>query len=546
MSTEQGASTVTRARQRLVSDILRLQARRSPNKTAMIYEGCKDSYADLESLVNRFANKLISLGIAPGDRVAVFAHNSRSFVIARFGVIHAGAIFMPINFMLTAGEVSFMLDHAKPVAIIAEDALAPIVDEALALVGHVPRVKASIDHEAVSAPDGWVNMEEWLQFPDACQPLVVRSEDAAVQLMYTSGTESQPKGALLSSRSLFAQYVSCIVDGEMSSDDIELHCLPLYHCAQLDCFLTVDLYLGATSIVLRAPDIRTMLETIETERVTKLFCPPTVWIALLQHPDFETRDLSSLKKGYYGASVMPVAVVEEIMRRLPGMRLWNFYGQTELCPVAAILQPEDQLSRLGSAGRPAINVETRVVDEDGAPLGIGEIGEIVHRGPQLMLGYYRDDAKTQHAFRSGWFHSGDLGRFDEDGYLYLVDRKKDMIKTGGENVASREVEEILFQHPDILEAAVFGLPDERWIESVTAVVVVRTGVSIDITSVHEHCRSRLAGFKRPKSIYVADSLPKNASGKILKRELRAIYADRQALEPMDDVRSHAASSNKER
>lgn len=511
------------ARQRLVSDILRMQARRSPGKVALVYEGQQDTYADLERLVNRFANRLIALGVEPGDRVAILAHNSRSFVIARFGIIHAGALFTPINFMLNAAEVGFILGHAQPKVVIAEDALCTVADEAIAAMDHPPLARAFIDHTGTPAPQGWDNLADWLDHPDESRPAVVRGEDEPVQLMYTSGTEAHPKGVLLSSRSLFAQYVSCTIDGQMSSDDVELHCLPLYHCAQLDCFLTSDFYLGATSILLRAPDVGIMLEVIEAQKVTKLFCPPTVWIAMLRHPDFDSRDLSSLAKGYYGASIMPVAIVEELVRRLPQMRLWNFYGQTEMAPVATILQPEDQLRKLGSAGRPAINVETRVVGDDDQPVAVGEVGEIVHRGAHVMLGYYNAPDKTAEAFRGGWFHSGDLGRFDADGYLYLVDRKKDMIKTGGENVASREVEEVLFQHPAVQEAAVFGIPDDKWVEAVTAVLVPKPGAVLDIADVHAHCRERLAGYKRPKVIHVAESLPKNASGKILKRELRASY-----------------------
>ncbi|HSS86706.1 MAG TPA: AMP-binding protein [Reyranella sp.] len=298
--------------------------------------------------------------------------------------------------------------------------------------------------------------------------------------------------------------------------------LPSVGCS---CFppFCVDLYLGATSILMRSPDPAAMLATIEAERVTKLFCPPTVWIALLRHPDFERRDLSSLTKGYYGASIMPTAIIEELLRRLPGLRLWNFYGQTEMAPMATVLKPEDQLRKLGSAGVPAINVETRIVDEDDNDVSPGEVGEIVHRSPQAMLGYYDDEARTADAFRNGWFHSGDLGRFDEDGYLYVVDRKKDMIKTGGENVASREIEEVLFAHPKVAEAAVFGLPDDRWIEAVTAVLVPRAGESLDIEAVESHCRQHLAGYKRPKRIIIVDALPKNASGKVLKRELRERY-----------------------
>jgi len=258
--------------------------------------------------------------------------------------------------------------------------------------------------------------------------------------------------------------------------------------------------------------------------VTKLFCPPTVWISLLRHPDFDRRDLSSLRRGYYGASIMPVEVIKELSVRLPNVELFNYYGQTELSAVALILAPEDQLRKPGSAGRPALNVETILVDDNDRPVPQGHEGEIVHRSPHVTSGYWNDPEKTAEAFRSGWFHSGDLGVMDEDGYITVVDRKKDMIKTGGENVASREVEEVIFQHPAVAEAAVFGIAHPRWIEAVAAAVVPRQGQTVGSDELTAFCRERLAGYKTPKYVVVIDALPKNASGKILKRDLRLAYA----------------------
>jgi fatty-acyl-CoA synthase len=371
----------------------------------------------------------------------------------------------------------------------------------------------------------WEDVEAWWTDGPAESPDVAVGDDDPLRLMYTSGTESRPKGVVLSSRSLISQYVSCIVDGGMSGDDVEVHALPMYHCAQLDCFFSVDVYLGATSVILPAPEPAALLAAVERERATKLFCPPTVWISLLRHPDFDTRDLSSLRKGYYGASAMPVEVLKELSRRLPDVQFWNFYGQTEMAPLATILRPHEQLERAGSAGRAAINVETRLVDDDGRPVAPGEVGEIVHRSPHAALGYYEDEEKTAAAFRDGWFHSGDLGVMTEDGYLSVVDRKKDMIKTGGENVASREVEEAIYRLDGVAEVAVFGIPHPTWIEAVTAVVVPKEGVALTVEQVAEHARGVLAGYKRPKYVVLAAALPKNPSGKILKRELRAAHAD---------------------
>ncbi|MCM5569583.1 acyl-CoA synthetase [Burkholderiaceae bacterium FT117] len=518
-------ATIDRARSHGYGDLLWRSACRVPDKTALVWGELRQTYAELDETVNRTANALAERGIAKGERVALLSRNNHAFVVLSFAAARLGAILVPINFMLKAAEVGYILGHSGSVALVAEDTLQPVAAEALALAqaagasGPV-RLRAVIPGHGVPAPAGWESVFDWMRHDDARRPEVDVGDDEPLQLLYTSGTESRPKGAALSSRNLVAQYVSCIVDGEMSGDDIEVHALPLFHCAQLHCFLSPGLYLGATNVLLPGADPAAMLAAVEAERATKLFCPPTVWIALLRHPDFERRDLSSLRKGYYGASIMPMEIVRELSERLPAMRLFNFYGQTEMSPVATVLGPEDQLRKLGSAGRPAINVETRIVDDEDRPVPPGTVGEIVHRGPHVMLGYWNDEQKTAEAFRGGWFHSGDLGIIDEEGYLRVVDRKKDMIKTGGENVASREVEEVLYQHPAVAEAAVFGTPHPEWIEAVTAAIVLREGAQAGEDELKAHCRQRLAGFKTPKRVVFVDALPKNASGKILKRELR--------------------------
>ncbi|GAA2210884.1 acyl-CoA synthetase [Nonomuraea monospora] len=501
-------------RQHAIGDLLRRTAARHPAKTAVVFGDLRQSYADLDLAVNRTANALAARGVGKGDRFAVLSHNNHAYVVAYFALARLGAISVPINFMLGAEEVAYILRHCGATGMLAEEALLPV-----AAVAVTPEV--AVRGVIGAGRDGWEPFTAWSSFEDGSEPQVEIADDDPIQLMYTSGTESRPKGATLSSRSLIAQYVTCVVDGEMSADDVEVHALPLYHCAQLHCFLTPGVYLGATNIILPGPSPAAILATIEGERATKLFCPPTVWISLLRHPDFDRRDLSSLRKGYYGASIMPVEVLKEIATRLPDVRLFNFYGQTEMAPVATILGPDEQLTRLGSAGRPALNVETRIVDDADRPVPPGVVGEIVHRSPHAMLGYWNDPDKTAEAFRGGWFHSGDLGVMDEDGYLSVVDRKKDMIKTGGENVASREVEEAVYQHPAVAEAAVFGIPDEKWIEAVTAAVVLREGAGVTEQELITFLRERLAPFKTPKRIVFLESLPKNASGKVLKRELRS-------------------------
>jgi fatty-acyl-CoA synthase len=510
------------ARQHSIADLLRRTAQRAPDKIAIVYRDRRQTYADLDATVSRTAAALAARGVAAGDRVAIFSHNNHAFVVCYFALARLGAVSVPVNFMLGASEVGYVLAHSGAIGLIAEDALIPVAGRAPGVADLA--VRAVITEQGGDVPAGWEPVADWMAFDGPAAPDTVLEDDDLAQLIYTSGTESRPKGAMLTHRSLIAQYVSCVADGEMTGDDVEVHSLPLYHCAQLHCFLTPGVYLGATNVVLPGADPALILATIEAERATKLFCPPTVWISLLRHPDFGRRDLSSLRKGYYGASIMPVEVLKEIADRLPGIALFNFYGQTEMGPLATVLKPADQVRKAGSAGRAALNVETRVVDEADEPVPSGQIGEIVHRSPHAMLGYWQDPERTAETFAHGWFHSGDLGVMDDEGYLTVVDRKKDMIKTGGENVASREVEEAIYQHPAVAEVAVFGLPHPRWIEAVTAAVVVRDGQTVTEDELIAHCRERLGSFKVPKYVEFVDTLPKNASGKLLKRELRTTIA----------------------
>lgn len=507
-----------------LSDLLRRTAARTPAKTALIYQDFQQTYAELEQTVNRTANALATRGIRQGDRVALLSHNNHIYAIVTLALARLGAMSVPINFMLNASEVAFILTHSGAVGMVVEDALVSVADEAINASGNRLVVRGVIVQRADFVAAGWEDCAHWLRHPDAAPVVIAIDDDQPIQIMYTSGTESRPKGATLSSRGLIAQYVSCIVDGEMSAEDVFVHSLPLYHCAQQHCFLLPGIYLGATNIILAGPQPSAIFAAIERYGASSFFAPPTVWIALLRHAEFDAQRVASLRKGYYGASIMPVEIIKELIERIPGLRLFNFYGQTEMSPVATVLKPEDQLRKLGSAGRACINVETRVVDDQDQPVLPGVVGEIVHRSPHAMLGYWQDEEKTAAVFRNGWFHSGDLGLMDEEGYLRVVDRKKDMIKSGGENVASREVEDVLYAHPAIAEAAVFAVAHPIWVEAVVAAVVIRPDTAAEAEEIIKFCRTRLAAFKTPKQIHFVASLPKNASGKILKRELRQSFS----------------------
>jgi fatty-acyl-CoA synthase len=511
-----------------LADLLRRTAARLPNKPALRCGDTAWTWAEFDARVERLAAGLQAQGVSVGDRVAVLARNSHAFAALRFALARIGAVLVPVNFMLNADEAAYILRHAGARVLAVDSALAALGQQAAARDTHIERL-VWLPSEQPSEPlPGALNFDTLAQCALPLQQVEIGRE-SLLQIVYTSGTESAPKGAMLTHGAVIDQYVSCIVDGEMAEADSVLHALPLYHCAQLDVFLGPCVYLGCSSLITAAPTPDNLLPLIERHGISAFFAPPTVWIGLLRSPLFEQCDLSSLRKGYYGASIMPVAVMRELSERLPQMRLWNFYGQTEIAPLATVLKPEDQLRKPGSAGRPALNVETRVVDDDMRDVAPGEIGEIVHRSPQLLQGYFNDPERTAAAFHGGWFHSGDLAIIDDEGYITVVDRKKDMIKTGGENVASREVEEALYRLDGVSEVAVVGLPHPRWIEAVTAVLVVKAGSTLSEAQVLAHAATQLAPFKCPKAVVFVDSLPKNPSGKLLKRELRqrlaAQYAD---------------------
>ena len=510
-------------RRQTLADVLHRSATRTPNKLAVACGEVRWTYAEFEAISRRVAAGLHARGVGHGSRVAILARNSHAFAAMRFALAHLGAVLVPINFMLKAEEVAYILRHAGATMLATDSGLAALARAAAAQDTAVKDF-VWLPAEDPSTPEqGMTSFDELAASTAALPATPLQSTDLA-QIVYTSGTESSPKGAMLTHDAVLWQYVSCVVDASIAADDLALHALPLYHCAQLDVFFGPSIYIGGSNIITAKPVPDNLLPLIAKHRITSFFAPPTVWIALLRSPLFEQTDLSSLRKGYYGASIMPVAVMREMAERLPQVRLWNLYGQTEIAPLATMLGPDDQLRKPGSCGRAVLNVETRVVDDAMQDVKPGEVGEIVHRSPHVMLGYFHDDERTASAFEGGWFHSGDLATIDDEGYISVVDRKKDMIKTGGENVASREVEEAIYRLPQVSEVAVVGVPHPRWVEAVIAVIVIKAGQSLETEQVLGYCRDSIASFKAPKGVVFVDALPKNPSGKLLKRELRLKYA----------------------
>jgi fatty-acyl-CoA synthase len=508
------------ARRQTLFDIIAKTAARTGGKMAISCGETAWTYRQFVDIVEDIAGGLTAHGIEPGNRVAVLSRNSHWYMALRFAVVRAGGIFVPINFMLVEDEVAYILENAGVTALFVDESCAQTGIAAAKRVGVAKLfgLPDPLDRADIAGVDSLASLQQ-----TGCEPIALEMLDGRqiAQIIYTSGTESRPKGAMLSHEAIIWQFQTCIVDCDWRSGVRALHALPLFHCAQLDAFLGPSLHVGGSNWIIASPDPTVVLPMIEKHRLTSFFAPPTVWIALLRSPLFDQHDLSSLTHGYYGASIMPVEIIRQISERLPNIRLWNCYGQTEIAPVAVVLQPEDQVRKAGSAGRAGLHVETRLVDDDMNDVLTGQVGEIVHRSPQLLTGYWNDPVRTAEAFSGGWFHSGDLGIMDDEGYITVVDRKKDMIKSGGENVASREVEEVIYGHPAVSEVAVVGLPHPEWIEMVSAFVVPRAGETINDAELIGWCRERLAGFKSPKKVFVVDELPKNASGKIMKRELRA-------------------------
>ncbi|MDD5170355.1 MAG: acyl-CoA synthetase [Syntrophales bacterium] len=516
-----------RANRWVIGDMIRRSAYHYPDKKAIVFQDVSLTYAELEEACNRTANALLGLGVQKYDRVAILAHNTIDHVLTWLGCAKIGAIYLAINYLLRGKDISYCINHSESKVFIVEDSLYDLVKDVL---DDMPTVKTYIwSRQGAGNPpvsDRFLDFENWYRECPTTEPDIILHIEDPCQMTYTSGTESLPKGVIISNQALMAEYVGCIIDGQYDEDDININALPIYHCAQRDVFMNPIFWVGGTNILM-APDIGLILKNIQEYKASMFFAPPTVWIGMLRHPDFGKYDLSSLKKCYYGASIMPVEILKEIMERLPGTKIYNYYGQTELAPYHTILKAKDALRKLGSAGLGGLNMETRLEDDEGKPISLpGVPGEICGKGPHALIMYFKEPDKTEEAMKGGWFHSGDIGVMDEDRYITVADRKKDMIKTGGENVPTREVEEAIYLDSRVQEVAVIGLPDPKWVEKVAAIIVPKAGQTITEEEIITHCRKELAGFKCPKKVIFVDQLPKTPTGKILKREMRVMYKDK--------------------
>ncbi|HET8621586.1 MAG TPA: long-chain fatty acid--CoA ligase [Acidimicrobiales bacterium] len=500
--------------------VLAHHAARTPGKAMTVFEGQATTYRQMATRAAALAGGLHGRGVGRGDVVGLLSYNCPEFLEALFAANYLGAIAMPINWRLAAPEVRYILEHSAARALVCDESLVALADEATK--GLEPSLlRACI---AQPAPPGWTSLAQLRVEPAGLAPAPAAAGDVH-RLMYTSGTTGHPKGVMLTHANLAWKNLAHIVEFGFTGADLGLACGPLYHVGALDLTTTSLIAAGATTIIHRAFDAAAVVDELVRSRVSTVWLAPAMVNAIMALPDVEGRDLSSVRVIINGGEKMPIPMIERIQRTFPAAWFADAYGLTETVSGDTFLDRDSIITKLGSVGRPCLHLELDIWDEQGRPVPAGERGEIVLRGPKVFAGYWRDEAATAKAFAGGWFHTGDIGVRDDDGYLFIVDRLKDMIVSGGENIAGSEVERVLYEHEAVLEAAVVARPDERWGEVPVAFVALRPGAAPTADELVEHCRARLARYKVPKGVTFVEALPRNPSGKVLKRELRAHLGD---------------------
>jgi fatty-acyl-CoA synthase len=505
--------------------ILERNLDRWPDKTVITYGERRITNRELHGRVNALARGLADLGIQRGDVVALLLYNCPEFLESALAANKLGAIFLPLNYRLAPAECEYILGHAGARAVVTEPEFQPGVG---GVVRNLPelRNKVLVGGQA----QGWSDFEQLVvENRGAAVPDAEVTEDDVQRLMYTSGTTSRPKGVRISYGNLLWKNIGHILEFGINSDDRTLIAGPLYHVGGFDLPANVVLYAGGSVVIHRKFEAVPVLQAIQSERPTNIWLAPAMVNMVLAVPDLDSYDLSSIRFIINGGEKMPVPLIERILKAFPNAWFADAYGLTETVSGDTFLDREHVLSKIGSVGKPVMHLAVRVVDEDGRSVPPNQTGEIALRGPKVFKGYWRDEAATAKAIRDGWFHTGDVGRIDEDGYLYIEDRKKDMILSGGENIASPEVERALYEHPAVREAAVVGVPDQRWGEVPKAFVVLIEDGGASAEELIEFCRTRLARFKVPKYVEFVAELPRNPSGKVLKRELREPQPDRSSV-----------------
>jgi len=489
-------------------------ARKVPKKLAISCEDRSYTFDQFNREVNRLANGLLEIGLGKGDKIAFMMKNSDHFVFSYFAGAKIGAVIVPMNFRLTSTEISYILEQSEAKSVICDSEFEEVIQKAMegsavqkVVVVGTPKIPEHRSYQEILSGNE--------RDPDI---EVVETDD--LEILYTSGTTGRPKGALFDHRRIFNVGLSMMISMGINQQERFLHIAPLFHSAQLNLFLVSGVVLGATHYIHRDFHPVHTLQAIQEHKITHFFGVPAMFNFLLQVPNAGEYDLSSIKRCGYGAAPMAPELVKKSMNLFKNDQFYNLCGLTEAGPNGILLDPNGHENHLGKNGKPSFLTEAMVVDEAGREIAPGAVGEFVLRGESIMKEYYRKPEETKAALKDGWLYTGDLATIDEEGNITLVDRKKDMIISGGENVYSIEVEEVLYEHPQVLEAAIIGLPDEVWGEAVCAVVVPHKDQMVNEEELKQFCRQKLAGYKVPRRIFIEGALPRNASGKILKYQLR--------------------------
>ena len=496
-----------------------------PDRTAVCFGALRRSFAELGDRVARLAGALQALDMASGDRVAMLAMNSDRYLEYQLAVPWGGGVLNPCNVRWSLTEIVYSLKDSGSSILIVDKTFEPMVE---AIRRDAPEIREVVFADDGAVPAGMPRVHSYEAILAAAPPIadVCRAGDDLLGIFYTGGTTGFPKGVMLSHANLFASGMSLLGEGISPRGSVYLHAAPMFHLADFGISMPQHLA-GNTHAIIPAFKPEAVLESIERDRVTDVLLVPTMIQMLVDHPAMKAGyDVSSLKRVVYGASSISEAVLDRAMAALPGVEFFQAYGMTELSPVATInpawchTAEGRKAGKLRSGGRASFGTEVRIVDELGKPVPLGTVGEVAVRGPNVMLGYWNKPEQTAAALRDGWMHTGDGAYMDADGFIFVVDRLKDMIKSGGENVFSAEVENALAQHAAVAACAVIGVPSDEWGEAVHAVVVAKPGASVSAEALIAHCKTLIAGYKCPRTVELRDALPLSGAGKILKTVLR--------------------------
>ena len=506
------SSSLNLSNQLLVGEMLKRAAHKTPHEEAYIFENDRLTFQQFDENASKVAGWLQGNGIAKDNKVGFMLKNSMAFAELTFGTALSGGVGVPVNFRLGPSEVEYIINNSDTKILVIDHDYVEMIQS---IRKDLPKVEKIVVVGTGSVPDDYIKYDSIFESDFSYQPCEELTDDDPSFIVYTSGTTGRPKGAVLTHKNIGVNMMNMMVDSKASIGDSQLICVPQFHIAGL--LLTVFTCLtGGKTVIQKEFNPVHVLTAIEEEEIDQIFLVPAMWNFLFQVPNLAEFNLTSVKRAITGAAIIPLEVKKRILETFPNATFFDNFGQSETTATATSNSGEDALRKYDSVGKAYPNVEVRVVDENMNDVPLGEVGEIVYRGPIVLKEYYNNPEATKEAFEGGWFHSGDLVKMDEEGFIYVVDRKKDMVISGGENIYPAEIEATLYKMPEILECAVIGVPDKEWGESVKAIVVTKPDRYLTEQQVIDYCKQHLASYKKPKVVEFVDELPRNASGKVLK------------------------------